>query len=281
MGGFFVRKAAGAAALGWHIIKLWPLLVHTTGVEWQKGHYRPWLIAAIVGNLSIAAFWLSYLPEWKEEATPNRVSMVDWAYMNLAVLGLETLTFCFFLSTTKIIKDGTAGAFSEGQSPRSMPSNIVTRTVVLVSGAMMIMGLRDLCAPGTILDFWPRDDVYLEWTNALRHSPPEGPPEWESGAINAPLFIGDKFISQLMAVHLVATSTAKLFSVLYIRLGADATRGKYQTKVLWQGTCLANAALMVVLRLFTPAAASASWDLRYHLMALGYETFMLGLYGFF
>ena len=86
-------------------------------------------------------------------------------------------------------------------------------------------------------------------------------------------------ISQCLAAHVLVLCLAKYVSTT-IRLGHDG-RGLQQAKLFWQGACVANCALVFVLRLFTPAAASASWDLRYPLMAVAYETFMLGLYGFF
>lgn len=282
MGGFFVRKGAGAFALGWQLIKLWPLLVHVPGSIWQNGHYLPHLWTSVLGNLAISAFLSSYLPQWYAERVPHQTSMVEWAFMMLSVLTLETIALIYFAIICPNVKSGgISRAFAEGKSPRSTPSNIVTRTVILVTGAMTVIAFRDLFMTGSIMEFWPRDDVYLEWTNALRHSPPQGSPEWHDGALNAPLYIGDKFISQYMAVHMLVVSLAKLVSALFIRLGADGQRGQYQAKLLWQGTCIANAIFMVVIRLFTPAAASASWDLRYALMAVGYETFILGLYGYF
>ena len=280
MGGFFVRKCAGAAALGWALIKLWPLLVHTQGVEWQLGHYRPLLWTGAVGNWTIAAFLLSYLPEWQAESQPGEWNMTHWAFINLSVLLAESFALVYYAITCPSRK-GPAHAMPEGKTPRSLPSNIVTRTSVLISGAMIILSARDLFFPGMIMEFWPRDDVYLEWTNALRHSPPPGSPEWHESGLDAPLFVGDKFISQYMAVYLLVVSIAKMVAALVIRLGPDGRRGLYQAKMFWQGACLANCVLMFVLRVFTPAASSASWDLRYPLMAVGHETFMLGLYGFF
>lgn len=280
MGGFFVRKCAGAIALGWALVKLWPLLVHLQGAEWQLGHYRPLLWTGVAGNLAITSFLLSYVPEWQAESQAEKWNMTHWACMVMAALGVEALAWAYYAVTCPARK-GPAHAMPQGKTPRSLPSNIVTRTTVLISGAMVVLSLRDLLFPGMIMDFWPRDDVYLEWTNALRHSPPPGSPEWHESGLDAPLFVGDKFISQYMAVHLLIVCLAKLGAALLIRLGPDGRRGTQQAKLFWQGTCVANCAIMFVLRLFTPAAASASWDLRYPLMAVAYETFMLGLYGFF
>jgi hypothetical protein len=62
-----------------------------------------------------------------------------------------------------------------------------------------------------------------------------------------------------------------------VRLGNDGQRGAVQAKILWQGATIVNGFLLMVFRLFTPAATSASLDLRFALMALAYETFILGL----
>ena len=109
----------------------------------------------------------------------------------MAALGMEALVWTFYAVTCPTRK-GAAHAMPAGKTPRSLPSNIVTRTTVLISGAMAVLSLRDLLFPGMIMEFWPRDDVYLEWTNALRHSPPPGSPEWHESGLDAPLFSGRK-----------------------------------------------------------------------------------------
>lgn len=280
MGGFFVRKGAGATALGWTLFKLWPLLVHTAGVEWQLGHYRPLLWTGATGNVAIALFVASYLPQWQAEGVADQWNMTHWAYLMVAVLVLEALVWIVHAVSCPV-RRGPAHVIPAGKTPRSLPSNIVTRTTVLVSGAMLVLSVRDLLFPGMIMDFWPRDDVYLEWTNALQHSPRPGSPEWHQHGLDAPLFVGDKFIAQYMAVNLMVISLAKMGAALFIRLGPDGRRGTQQAKLFWQGACLADAVLVFLLRVFTPAASSASCDLRYPLMAVAYETFILGLYGFF
>ena len=278
MGGFFVRKAAGAAAMGFHLLKLWPFLYHTNGTVWPLAHYTPLLWMGVLGNICLTAFTASAVPEWQYEQNDN---LVHFAYLLMAVLTTETIVLAYFAVTCKTVKHNTAFALQDGKTPKSLPSNIVSRTVLLVSGAMAVLAARDLFAPGTILEFWPRDDVYLEWTNALRHSPPVGSPEYAAYGLDAPLYAGDKFMGQWLAVHLLVLSFVKIISACMIRIGADGQRGVLQAKLIWQGAALANLAMMFVVRVFSSAALSASLDLRYHLMAIGYETFILGLYGFF
>ena len=92
----------------------------------------------------------------------------------------------------------------EGKTPQSYVSNIVTRTVVIISSLMTILSLRDLFFPGMILEYIiPRDDIYLEWTNALYHSPPNDTPESIQYGLLSSLYIGDKFVSQLCALHIL------------------------------------------------------------------------------
>lgn len=282
MGGFFVRKAAGAVTLGWHLVKVWPLLYQTTAASWRQGHYTPWLWLSAFGNVSLAVFYGWFGFEWHQQQSEESHDLVRFALVHVTVLLLEAVVFLYFARTCRQAKPAAAAAaFQDGQTPSSLPSKIVTRTVMLVSGAMAVMAARDLWATGSILEFWPRDDVYLEWTNALRHSPPVGSPEYAAHGWETPLYAGEKFIAQVFAVHWWVLCVVKLVAACAIRVGADGHRGTIQTKLIWQGTALANVALLAVVRAFTPAAATASLDLRYHLMALGYETFILGLYGFF
>jgi hypothetical protein len=273
MGGFFVRKLAGAAAVGVHGTKLWPLLVHGTGMEWQRGHFVPLLMTGALANLLLMAF---YLLKWDDLRDAQATELPT---IMLGVLALETMVLLYYAATTRIVK-GAAVALTQGKTEKSLPSNIATRTVLLVTTAVSIMAARDLFFPGTILPFWPRDDIYLEWTNALLHSPPPGSPEAQESGMEALLLVGDKFMGQLLALHLLLVCMFKYVASLGLRLQADG-RGRYQAKLLWQGAALTNVLIVFALRLFTPAAMSASLDLRWHLMALAYETFILVMYGFF
>jgi hypothetical protein len=301
MGGFFIRKMTGATTLGWCLIKVWPLFFlyhHNNNMSnhrhqnmvvtpsWHQGHYLPLLYMIMVGNCIITIFLALQLPQWYQEQSPGTkdVSMVQWAYLQMTVLLLETIVVCYYTVTCRRQyynknNNTTAVAYAmpSGKTPTSTPSNIVTRTVMLITGMMTVLAIRDVCFTGHILEFWPRDDIYLEWTNALQHSPPPGSPEYEQdgGAIQAALYVGDKFIAQYMAIHLFVISITKLMSATTIRVGSDGRSGMIQAKILWQGATIANVLLMVVLRVFQPAAASASWDLRYALIVVGYETFVL------
>jgi hypothetical protein len=105
-------------------------------------------------------------------------------------------------------------------------------------------------------------------------------PSNEPFGLDAPLFSGYKFISQLLAAHLLVLCLGKFISCTAVRLGNGRQRGAVQANILWQGATIANGFLLMVFRLFTPAATSASLDLRFALMALAYEAFILGLYGF-
>lgn len=98
-------------------------------------------------------------------------------------------------------------------------------------------------------------------------------PSNEPFGLDAPLFSGYKFISQLLAAHLLVLCLGKFISCTAVRLGNGRQRGAVQATN-------ANGFLLMVFRLFTPAATSASLDLRFALMALAYEAFILGLYGF-
>mmetsp|Transcript_33849 Transcript_33849/g.62678 ORF Transcript_33849/g.62678 Transcript_33849/m.62678 type:complete len:204 (-) Transcript_33849:265-876(-) len=171
------------------------------------------------------------------------------------------------------------GKLPAGKSPSSVPSRIVARTVTIASGAIALVAFRDLCFPGQIMSAIPRDDVYLEWTNAFFHSPPSGTVEAEENGLEAPLYIGDKFISQLLALHLLVSCIHKFASSFLIRTGKDGS-GEVKGKIYWRSQALGDGMLLFIFRLFAPAAKSASLDLRWHLMTIGYETFILALYGY-
>ena len=272
MGGFLVRKVAGAAAAGVYLQKMVPLLMHPTGAQWIQGHFRPMLTVALVGNLAIAAFYGFYMGDLQAGG------VVELPLAVLGLLAVESLTILYFLWTSPTSKKAHAVAMPAGKTPTSLTSNIVSRTVTICTTAMAVIAARDLFFPGFILEFIPRDDIYLEWTNALIHSPPPGSPEDVDHGMESPLFIGDKFMSQYAALHILILCLYKAVSAVFIRYGSDGS-GVIQCRMIWKTQAVAEAMLLLVLRVFQPAAAYASLDLRWHLMVLGYETFILGACG--
>jgi hypothetical protein len=291
MGGFFVRKMAGAAAASCGLHKLLPLLVHPSSsggggsAVWKLHHFTPLLYTSIVANLAVLAFYSVYWNEFRH------ASVWQLPCMQMIVLFLETLVMLYHVLTLSFTTRGTTKSSTlrapavalnvDGKTPNSPPSRIVARTVSIVSGAgVLLIAMRDLFFPGRILPFLPRDDLYLEWTNALLHSPPAGSPEALQHGMEAPLYIGDLYMSQFMALHLILLCLYKLVTAFGIKHGSDG-RGQHQARMIWQASTIGNCCILFLLRLFSRAAGSASLDLRWHLMAFGYETFILGLYGFF
>ena len=51
--------------------------------------------------------------------------------------------------------------------------------------------------------------------------------------------------------------------------------GLVSSKMIWKAQAFGDMLLLGMLRLFTPAAKSASLDLRWHLMLVAYEAFIL------
>ena len=168
---------------------------------------------------------------------------------------------------------------TDGKTPSSVVSRIVARTVALVSGAVALIAGRDLFFPGKIIGFIPRDDIYLEWTGAFIHSPPEGSPEAEDVGMMTALHVGDKFLGQLLGLNFLVLCLYKFVSSFLVRFGSDGG-GEVKARMIWKAQCLGNLLVLFLFRLFTSAAGSASLDLRWHLMAMAYETFILGIYGF-
>jgi hypothetical protein len=270
MGGFFVRKAAGAAAMAAHLHKLLPMLVHPTNAQWAMGHFRPLLWTSLVADLAVVAFYGAHLSDMEA----HRADELPKCIMGLMVT--EMLVVLFYLYGSRKVQRGPAVAMKQGKTPASVTSRIVTRTVLIVSVAMAVVAGRDLFSPGTIIDWIPRDDVYLEWTGALIHSPPDGSPESADHGLEAPLHAGDRFVSQYLALHVLTLCLYKFVSA-FIRYGADG-RGEVQCRMIWKASAIGDLLILSVFRIFTPAAASASLDLRWHLMLLGYEAFILGAY---
>lgn len=273
MGGFFVRKLAGAASIGVHLQKLWPMLMHPTSAQWIQGHFRPMLTAAVVGNMMICAFYGLYLGDL------DAASAGELPRALMALLMFESLVISYYLRTQKVEKPREAIAMPEGKTPDSFLSNIVTRTVAIVSGATAVIALRDLILPGHIIPFLPRDDIYLEWTGAFFHSPPEDSPEAYDQGLQAPLYIGDRFMSQYAALHLLILCLYKFVSAFHVRYGSDGS-GEIKCRMIWKSQAVAAALVLFVVRVFQPAAKSASLDMRWHLMCIAYEGFILGVYGF-
>mmetsp|Transcript_2956 Transcript_2956/g.6967 ORF Transcript_2956/g.6967 Transcript_2956/m.6967 type:complete len:276 (+) Transcript_2956:441-1268(+) len=274
MGGLFVRKIAGAAGMTLQIQKMMPLLMHPVNARWKMGHFNPLLWTASVTNLLLAAFYGSCMYD---------LMTADAAFLPtifIAILVIEAMVMLYYLMTFGEAKRGPAIALTQGKIPSSVVSRIVGRTVLLVSGAMTLFAARDLFYPGQIMSFIPHDDIYLEWVGALIHSPPEGSPEAEEYGMTAMLHLGDKFVSQLMAANLLLLCMYKFVSAFLIRYGSDGG-GLVKSQILWKSQTIGGATILILVRLFTSAATSAGVDIRWPVMAIAYETFILGLHGFF
>jgi hypothetical protein len=269
MGGLFVRKIAGAAGMTLQIQKMMPVLVHPTGARWNMGHFRPLFWTASLSNLLLACFYASYMSDLAAAGADFLPKIF------ISILVIESFIMLSYLLNSGKVKRGPSIALTEGKMPTSVVSRIVARTVVIVSGAMTLFAGRDLFFPGQILDFVPRDDVFLEWTGALIHSPPEGSPEAEEYGITAPLHRGDKFSSQLMAANILILCMYKFVSSFLIRYGSDGG-GLVKARMIWKGQAIGSGLILLLLRLFTSAATSASVDIRWYVMGIAYETFILG-----
>mmetsp|Transcript_22613 Transcript_22613/g.40806 ORF Transcript_22613/g.40806 Transcript_22613/m.40806 type:complete len:406 (-) Transcript_22613:136-1353(-) len=276
MGGLFVRKAAGVVALTVHTQKLSPLLFHPVGAEWAMGHFIPVLATGVVGNLGIVAFYQVYMNDL-ELAGADAI-----AKLFCGILSFEALVmFLYLLSAWRKARVAAPRSRSASKkSPNAVTSRIVARTVALVSGIVTIIAARDLFLPGSIITFIPRDDVYLEWTGALIHSPPSNTDEYYENSLEAPLYIGDKFISQLLALHLLICCFQKFTAGFFIKAGKNKS-GEIKCKMFWKVHALGDGLLLFLFRLSAAAALSASLDLRWHLMIIAYEAFILGLFAFF
>lgn len=278
MGGFFVRKMAGAAGLGFHLQKLVPLLFQRSGVHWGQGHFRPMLVTSAMGNLAIAAFYIFSMKELQSGGAHVMGCAIA------AILAIEAAVMLSFVLVSSLRKRAKTSAwkakpFPAGKGPRSVVCKIVTRTFCIVTGAMTWIAGRDFFFPGKELHFPPYDDIYLEWTGAFIHSPPPNTVEEQEYGMEAPLHVGDRFVSRLMALYILVISFQKFVSGVIIRLGAS-NDGEKKCKMFWQSQAIADALLLFTIRVFAQAALSASLDVRWHVMCLGYETFILGLYGF-
>jgi hypothetical protein len=272
MGGLFLRKVGGAASLAVQLQKLIPLLFHPLNSQWKRGHFQPLFATAVIGNLALVAFYGIYITEELESKGADKLPKLF-----VAALLFETLVILGYLATSRYTK-GPAVALEDGKTPTSIVSRIMARTNFLVSGLITTIAGRDLFLPGTILEFIPRDDIYLEWTGAFLHSPPEGSPEEQAHGVEKGFFIGDKYLSQFLALNLLIGCLFKFVGSFVIRYRNDGA-GLIQAKMIWKSQAVGNALVLYLFRLFSPAALTASLDFRWHLMMLAYETLMLGLYG--
>jgi hypothetical protein len=269
MGGFFLRKLGGAAGLAIQLQKLIPMLFHPLDARWKMGHFRPMFWTAVVANTMLAAFYASYMEDLAAAGADGLPKLF------MAVLVFEALVILGYLYSSRKVKRGHAVALPQGKTPSSIPSRIMARATILCTGAIAIIAGRDLFFPGQIIDYIPRDDIYLEWTGAFLHSPPEGTPEADENGITSALYVGDKFISQLMGLNFLIMCMYKFAAAFLIRFGSDGS-GMVKGRMFWTAQSVANVLILFLFRLFTPAAGSASLDLRWHLMMVGFETTILG-----
>lgn len=324
MGGLFLRKMAGGAALAFHTAKLWPVLFTSgpmydpkesaasgehrwAGASWSAGHFDPILALGIIGDVCLSMFYLGRL----EELTNAGAGAIGMAFamtglVEAFILGVYLLNRRMhdnynYRGTHKKVKAAfTVGSVSRdmrAEDPNSLPSRIVARTVFITSLLISFISLRDLFLPGTILSFLPRDDIYLEWTGAFLHSPPPNTVEADEHGLEAPLFEGDKFVSQLLGLYLLLGCMLKMMSAVGWSKGNRSMRssgsggreimvenvdrsGVVSSKIIWKAMAFGDVLLLMMLRLFTPAAMTASLDLRWHLMFVAYEAFVLFMYGF-
>mmetsp|Transcript_6942 Transcript_6942/g.20109 ORF Transcript_6942/g.20109 Transcript_6942/m.20109 type:complete len:386 (+) Transcript_6942:334-1491(+) len=273
MGGLFVRKVGGAACLAVQLQKLIPLLFHPPNAQWKRGHFRPVFATALLSNLILAAFYVYYISEELAAVGAAKLPMIF-----VTVLLVESIIIAWYLLTSRYTR-GPAIAMQDGKTPTSVVSRIVARTNLLVSGMIVVIAGRDLLYPGTILEFIPRDDIYLEWTGTLLHSPPEGSPEAEAHGMERDFFVAEKYLSQFLALNMLMQCLYKFVASFLVRYRSDGG-GYIQAKMMWRSQSVGNALVLYLFRLFSPAAGSASLDLRWHLMMLAYETLIFGLYGF-
>ena len=304
MGGLFVRKLSGITGLAYHTTKIWPVIFSSpaqydakakngrwVGPSWSAGHYDPLLALGMVGDLCVSVFYLARLDELKNAGAEG----IAMAYV-LASL-IEAIVFGLYLvsrrtnykttTPTKPAERANVAANDEGydpaEDPNSLPSRIVARTTVIVSSLMSLISLRDLFFPGCIISFVPRDDIYLEWTGAFLHSPPPDTVEADEHGLEAPLFAGDKFVAQLLGLYLSLCCMFKLVSSWGWSKGSRSMgrvenvdrSGVVSSRMIWKAQAIGDFLLLGMLRLFTPAAKTASLDLRWHLMLVGYEAFIL------
>jgi hypothetical protein len=274
MGGFFIRKVAGGAGSVVQLHKIIPLVfVHEPNAQWLLGHYQHILVPAILGNIVIVLFYVSY---W-DDLTSSRAQTIPLLTISALLIESVVMLSYYILIRSSRKPRLPASAMPPGKTPNSFVSNITTRTACIVTTLITILAARDLFFSGTIIDIVPRDDIYLEWTNALLHSPPKNTPESIDHGMESPLYVGDKFISQLGALYLLILCLYKYISTLLIRYGSDGS-GSIKARMIWKVACIGDAALLLCYRLFAHAAKSASYDTHYHLVLLSYEAIIFGTF---
>jgi len=311
MGGLFIRKILGIAGIAYHTTKLLPIVFQTapsyvntskvigsrgkwSGNSWSSGHYDPILILGVIGNVCLATFYLNRLDDLKN-ANAGGLAMlfIMSSLIEAFIFGMyliqRRMSYKAKKMTERVIRRGEEG-YDPNEDPNALPSRIVARTVLIVSSLISVVSLRDALFPGMILPFIPRDDIYLEWTGAFLHSPPPDTIEADEHGLESPLFAGDKFVSQLLGLYHALGCMYKLFSSWGWSKGNRRMHGGIDnvdrgglvsSKMIWKAQALGDVLLLGMLRLFTPAAKSASLDLRWHLMLIAYEAFILFLYAFF
>eukprot|EP01082_Thalassiosira_pseudonana_P015388 g13897.t1 g13897 contig9:689052-690165(-) len=308
----FLRKMSGVAGLAFHTTKLLPIVFHSppmyesgggkkrggmVGASWGAGHFDPLLAIGMMGDVCVGLFYLVRLEDLKNAGAEG----LGMAFV-LASL-VEALVFGLYLvsrrmgdsrSSTKTKSLGsrvnvTTGEYDPQEDPNALPSRIVARTVLIVTALISVISVRDCLFPGSILSFIPRDDIYLEWTGAFLHSPPPDTVESDEHGLEAPLYAGDKFVAQQMGMYLALGCLFKFASALFWSKGNRSMGGNLEnvdrsgvvsSRMIWRAQALGDMMILGILRLFTPAAKSASLDLRWHLMFVAYEMFILFLYGF-
>lgn len=275
MGGFFVRKLAGAAALSFHLQKLLPVVFQSFNAHWALGHFNPVLATSVLGNLAVAGFYLSNLDDLKIAGAG------DIGFIILLALFIEAIIITGFLFSVMLKKSVNVKVqkLPEGKNPHSFVSNIVTRTVCIVTSIITLIAGRDFFFPGEEMHFPPYDDIYLEWTGAFIHSPPPNSIEREEHGLEAPLHIGDRFVSRLSALYILIICFQKFAAALLVRVGKDNS-GTTKCKLFWRTQAISDGLILFTIRIFTAAAKSASLDVRWHVMCLGYELFILVVYGY-
>ena len=265
-----MRKLAGAAGLGFYTQKLLPFLSHPVDTQWGNGHFVPLLFTSVLANLAVVGFYLFYFEDLRDAGAGL------FAIVMVTILSVETVAMVYYLlSNHNLHTKAMITIKHKHKHPNSITSRIVMRTVSIVSGMVTIISVRDLFFPGQIISFIPRDDIYLEWTGAFIHSPPTGTPEEEEHSMESPLHIGDKFVSQLAALYMLILCLYKFATAFFIRYGKDAS-GEIKCRMIWKVQAISGCLVVFILRIFASASLSASLDLRWHLMCLAYETFILG-----
>ncbi|KAL7540156.1 hypothetical protein ACHAXR_012853 [Thalassiosira sp. AJA248-18] len=300
MGGLFIRKMSGVAGLAFHTTKMLPIVFHSpphydktsksgrwVGASWSAGHLDPVLTLGMIGDVCVSLFYLARFDELKNAGAQGiGMAFVLTSLVEAFIFGLYLLSRRMNHKATN--NSGATGrvgvtAYNPEEDPNSLPSRIVARTVFIVSSLIALISLRDLFLPGTILSFVPRDDIYLEWTGAFLHSPPPETVEADEHGLEAPLFAGDKFVAQLLAMYLSLCCMIKMLSAWGWSKGnrnmgsveSVDRSGVVSSKMIWKAQAFGDMLLLGMLRMFTPAAKSASLDFRWHLMLVAYEAFIL------